>query len=90
MGVAGTSFYIAPEVYASDTSIIGHKPQSYDARCDVWSVGVVLHLLISGKLPFINRGAQKVSTAILNCSEKLALDSTEWLGVSTGAKNFIR
>ena len=41
--VAGTPCYIAPEIVSC---------QTYDKRCDLWSLGVILFLLLSGELPF--------------------------------------
>ena len=43
--VAGTPCYIAPEIISN---------QPYDKRCDLWSLGVILFLLLSGELPFLH------------------------------------
>lgn len=55
-GVAGSPEYAAPEVLswleveADDTGAV--EGERYDAGCDVWSVGVTAHVLLSAELPF--------------------------------------
>ncbi|HEY3789268.1 MAG TPA: serine/threonine-protein kinase, partial [Urbifossiella sp.] len=47
-GLGGTRAYMAPE-YA--TALRNRKPGAVDGRCDIFSLGVVLHELATGKKP---------------------------------------
>jgi calcium-dependent protein kinase len=49
-GVHGTVYYMAPEV------IDGR----HDEKCDIWSAGVLLYSLITGKFPFGGRNDQEI------------------------------
>jgi calcium-dependent protein kinase len=40
--LVGTIYYMAPEVVA----------KNYDERCDIWSLGVLLYIMVTGLPPF--------------------------------------
>lgn len=75
--VLGTPFYIAPEVLAAN----------YNEKCDIWSIGVITFMLLSGKAPFFG----KDDAAIFNMVRKgkFEFTSTNWKMVSSEAKEFI-
>ncbi|KAL8414722.1 hypothetical protein RB594_005799 [Gaeumannomyces avenae] len=62
--VVGTSQYMAPEVV---------KGEHYDARCDWWSVGVILYECLYGHTPFLSEdGRHQTKQNILNHHQTFA------------------
>ena len=50
----GTSYYIAPEVLNLD----------YDQRCDIWSAGVILYILVTGCPPFDGQDDKSIMDSV--------------------------
>ena len=78
----GTPYTVAPEVISSPT---------YDEKCDVWAIGVLTFLLLSGETPFggdcQEDDLMEVRENILNANYTFYPD--QWDGISTEAKDFI-
>jgi serine/threonine protein kinase len=52
----GTSYYVAPEVL---------RKRPYTNKCDMWSLGVVLFMLLSGKSPFLADSEAEILNAAI-------------------------
>uniref|UniRef100_A0A7S3N892 Calcium-dependent protein kinase 1 n=1 Tax=Euplotes harpa TaxID=151035 RepID=A0A7S3N892_9SPIT len=76
----GTAYYIAPEVIK----------KSYNEKCDLWSCGVIMYILLSGEPPFNDPKAD--NEAIMKKVEKGKYDLTKgvWKTVSKEAKDLIK
>ncbi|OII71297.1 calcium calmodulin dependent protein kinase [Cryptosporidium ubiquitum] len=74
----GTAYYIAPEVLR----------KKYDEKCDVWSIGVILFILLAGYPPFGGQTDQEILKKVEK--GKYTFDSPEWKSVSEGAKDLIK
>jgi calcium-dependent protein kinase len=76
----GTPYYVAPEVIARDTD--------YDQSCDVWSLGVLLFMMLSGRPPFDAETDRGILQAIRKCAYNFS--DPVWAKVSMPAKELIK
>ncbi|OWF40715.1 ribosomal protein S6 kinase alpha-5-like [Mizuhopecten yessoensis] len=80
--------YAAPEVLPGKML----PRDGYDESCDLWSLGVILYTMLSGKVPFQTRGKADNASAIMNRIKVGEFDfsGAEWDDVSQPAKALIQ
>lgn len=77
-----TANFVAPEVL---------KRQGYDAACDVWSLGVLLYIMLSGTTPYATTGGDDPNAILKRIGEgRLDFEPSNWRSVSAPAKDLIR
>ena len=77
-GEVGTLYYMAPEVITGN----------YNEKCDVWSCGVILYIILSGHPPFYSKNEEKLKQKI--CSMKYNFDLPAFEKISDDAKDLIK
>ncbi len=75
---SGTPYYIAPEVIKC----------SYNSKCDVWSAGVMLYVLLCGYPPFSGKTDQEIMANV--CKGKYSMIGDAWEVVSKEAKELVK
>ncbi|XP_031338580.1 peripheral plasma membrane protein CASK-like, partial [Photinus pyralis] len=78
LGRVGCPHFMAPEVV---------ERRQYGKAVDIWAAGVMLHLLLSGTLPFHGTGRRLLDTI---CRGKLYLDTAQFEIISDSAKDLIK
>ncbi|KAL1545205.1 Calcium-dependent protein kinase 17 [Salvia divinorum] len=76
--IVGSAYYIAPEVLK----------RRYGPEADIWSVGVMLYILLSGVPPFWAESENGIFNAILRSHVDFSCDP--WPNISNGAKDLIK
>ena len=73
----GCPAFMAPEVISGN----------YTEKCDVWSMGVMLYLLLSGTLPYVGNSENEIMLNVLN--NDISFEGKKWKKVSKDAKDLI-
>nr|AAO39536.1 RE09582p [Drosophila melanogaster] len=76
-GRVGCPHYMAPEVVTR---------RLYGKGCDVWGAGVMLHVLLSGRLPFLGSGVRLQQSVARG---RLSFEAPEWKSISANAKDLV-
>lgn len=71
--MVGTPYYLAPEVISG----------SYNFKCDVWSLGVVLFFAMTGEKPFVGEGFEELFV-------KIQESEVDWREIPEEAQEFLR
>jgi calcium-dependent protein kinase len=75
--MVGTPSYIAPEVLKG----------SYSFKCDIWSSGVIMYVMLCGSLPFTGSSTNEVLEKILR--GEVAFNEELWERISREAKDLL-
>ena len=54
--ITGTPYYIAPEVICGE----------YNEKCDIWSIGIIMYIMLTGIPPFQGKTNQKIFERIIS------------------------
>eukprot|EP00727_Mastigamoeba_balamuthi_P010230 m51a1_g583 putative C-tail anchored protein (415) ;mRNA; r:4046-6069 len=80
----GTPCYLAPEILKCATA-----PAPYGKECDLWSLGVIIYVLLSGSLPFTPPTSMDDSWKRDTLNATFQFPDDAWSSVSQEAQNLI-
>ena len=69
---------MAPEVI--------NPTSTYGAKCDVWSAGIVLFMLMTGKTPYSGLGADNFGLA--NLAKCVCMGDIDWISADAEAADY--
>ena len=73
----GTCYYVSPEILKGQ----------YNEKCDIWSLGVILFMMLSGYPPFDGSSDREIIESVKKA--QYAFDEDIWFTISPSAKDLI-
>ena len=98
VGLSATAHYVAPEVlHSAGYGEVAGTQEPYTAACDLWSLGVLLYVMLSTRLPFSgpeDKGKDATEREALTLARVAAgrfefAPKERWKGISIQAKALI-
>ena len=77
-GCFGSAYYVAPEVLAGE----------YNEKCDIWSTGVIMFILLTGRPPYNGRDENMILDQVKNTP--LQIQKKDWPNLSQDAVDFLQ
>ena len=74
----GTIYFMSPEIIKG----------SYNEKCDIWSLGIILYYLLCGYPPFVGANDSQLIQSIVE--SKLTFPKEDWKNISDSAKDLIK
>mmetsp|Transcript_10142 Transcript_10142/g.9154 ORF Transcript_10142/g.9154 Transcript_10142/m.9154 type:complete len:553 (-) Transcript_10142:291-1949(-) len=82
--LVGTVYYLAPELAAQSSRV--HKTGKVLKMADIWSIGVIAYVMLTGRPPFKGRTNKDIFTHIIKDQLKFPSD----VQLSDGFKDFVK
>ncbi len=76
--ILGTPYYIAPEVLKGN----------YDEKCDIWSIGALTYIMLSGEPPFKGKSNNEIFMKIIK--DPIKFNPYKWNNLTENSKDFIK
>ena len=77
--IVGTPMFMAPELL---------KEEQYDEKVDIWSIGIITYMLLSGRAPFSGKTKKDMHNLIL--ATEINVNKKYFDEISSEAKDFIK